>query len=153
MLALVRSFLLLAALAVMIACAIAGPALAQRAADRTGARMQFELPLLHTPERWASWCAPCIAEHPVITELSKRVAVVSIDYLDGREAGIAWLRRYGNPFRAALFDGDGRLGARGVPATFVIDKQGVARYRRVGPITPEIAAQQILPLLAGLERQ
>ncbi len=129
----------------------------------------FELPLLHHPGRkfsassmrdtvwilnvWASWCAPCVTEHPVISDLAKRAPVVGVDYMDRREEAIAWLRRYGDPFRAALLDSDGQLGVKGVPATFVVDKKGVIRYQHSGPITQEIAARQILPLIAELERQ
>lgn len=102
---------------------------------------------------WASWCAPCVAEHPVISDLAKRAPVVGIDYMDRREEAIAWLRRYGDPFRAALFDSDGQLGVKGVPATFVVDKKGVIRYRHSGPITREIVARQILPLIVELERR
>ena len=158
--------------------AVAGLAAAALAAwllsDRPAAQAPrkpwaFDLPLLHEPERrfsaqsmagkvwvlniWASWCAPCVAEHPVISELAKRAPVVGVDYMDRREEAIAWLRRHGDPFHAALFDPDGALGAKAVPATLVVDKRGAVRYERTGPITRELAAEHIVPLIAALERE
>jgi cytochrome c biogenesis protein CcmG/thiol:disulfide interchange protein DsbE len=134
----------------------------------------FRLPQLHQPEQtfapgelkgkvwilnvWASWCAACRDEHPVLTELarSRLVPLYGLNYKDKRDDAIAWLKRYGDPYEASLFDADGRVGidygVYGVPETYVIDKQGVIRYKRIGPVTPEIVQKKIAPLIQELNR-
>jgi cytochrome c biogenesis protein CcmG, thiol:disulfide interchange protein DsbE len=135
---------------------------------------QFSLPQLHAPEKtfspgemsgkvwilnvWASWCPPCLLEHPVITDLARmQVApVVGLNYKDRREDAIAWLERHGDPFELSASDIAGRIaidyGVYGVPETYVIDKGGVIRYKHIGPLTPEIARKKVLPLVAELNR-
>ena len=105
---------------------------------------------------WASWCVSCRAEHPVLVEFSKRnaVPIVGLDYKDTREDGLKWLDRFGNPYTLSAFDVDGRVGidygVYGVPETFVIDREGVIRYKQIGPVTPEALDEKILPLLKSL---
>jgi len=134
----------------------------------------FRLPLLHEPDKtfsekdmlgkvwllnvWASWCVACRDEHPVLLEFSRKGAVplYGLNYKDPREEGIAWLRRFGDPYRLSAYDFDGRIGidygVYGVPETYVIDKRGVIRYKRIGVVTPEIMNQKIVPLINELER-
>jgi len=73
---------------------------------------------------------------------------------DLRADGLQWLGRLGNPYDASIFDGDGRVGidygVYGVPETFIIDRQGVVRYKHIGPLTPEVLHDRIEPLLASL---
>ena len=131
----------------------------------------FELPLLHAPDKrltqndmlgsvwvlnvWASWCPPCLVEHPVVTELAKSVPVVGLNYKDTREDALPWLKRNGDPFKFSLFDANGRIamdyGVYGVPETYVIDQNGVIRYKHIGPLTPEVAAKKIRPLIGELD--
>ncbi|HXF80998.1 MAG TPA: DsbE family thiol:disulfide interchange protein [Usitatibacter sp.] len=105
---------------------------------------------------WASWCVSCKVEHPLLVELSRSSAVpiVGLDYKDKRDEGLRWLERLGNPYTLSAFDVDGRVGidygVYGVPETFVIDKQGVIRYKQIGPITPEALERTILPLVRRL---
>jgi cytochrome c biogenesis protein CcmG, thiol:disulfide interchange protein DsbE len=105
---------------------------------------------------WASWCAACREEHPLLVEFSKRstVPLYGLNYKDKRDDGLAWLARFGNPYTASLFDVDGRVGidfgVYGVPETFVIDKQGVVRFKQIGPVTPEVLRDRIEPLLKQL---
>ena len=73
-----------------------------------------------------------------------------------RERSEKWLRTRGNPYVLTALDLDGRVGidygVYGVPETYVIDKQGVIRYKLVGAITPEVLTQKILPLVAALQK-
>jgi len=67
---------------------------------------------------------------------------------------LGWLGSLGNPYELSLADKDGRLGidlgVYGVPETFVIDKQGIIRYKQIGPITPEVWEQKLAPLIKEL---
>ena len=106
---------------------------------------------------WASWCVSCRVEHPLLVEMSKRhvVPIVGLNYKDKRDDGKQWLAKLGNPYAVSAFDVDGLVGidygVYGVPETFVIDKQGVIRYKQIGPITPEALEKTILPLVKKLE--
>jgi cytochrome c biogenesis protein CcmG/thiol:disulfide interchange protein DsbE len=105
---------------------------------------------------WASWCVSCRQEHPVLVDFAQRkqVALIGLNYKDERNDGLAWLQAGGNPYDDSLFDHDGRTGINfgvyGVPETFVIDKQGVIRYKHTGPITPDALRDKIEPLLRKL---
>jgi cytochrome c biogenesis protein CcmG/thiol:disulfide interchange protein DsbE len=105
---------------------------------------------------WASWCVACRQEHPLLNELArnKTVTIIGINYKDKREDALGWLGSLGNPYELSLADIDGRLGidlgVYGVPETFVIDKQGVIRYKQIGPITPEVWEQKLAPLIKEL---
>lgn len=105
---------------------------------------------------WASWCVACRQEHPFLNELArnKAVTIIGLNYKDKREDALGWLGGLGNPYELSLADGDGRLGidlgVYGVPETFVIDKQGVIRYKQIGPITPEAWEQKLAPMIKEL---
>ncbi|OYY66317.1 MAG: thiol:disulfide interchange protein [Burkholderiales bacterium 28-67-8] len=106
---------------------------------------------------WASWCVACRQEHPLLVELAKTgtVKVYGLNYKDKREDALGLLRKSGDPYVTSLSDTEGLVGidygVYGVPETFVIDKQGVIRFKQIGPITPESLRDTLLPLVAKLE--
>jgi cytochrome c biogenesis protein CcmG/thiol:disulfide interchange protein DsbE len=107
---------------------------------------------------FASWCAPCRAEMPVLGQLAGQagVRVVGLDYRDTPEGAQAFLKRHGNPYAFTWLDAQGKgsmaWGVTGVPETFVIDRQGVVRLRHTGPVTADDLNQRLLPLIARLKR-
>lgn len=132
----------------------------------------FSLPTLDNPARivsnadlkgrpvlinvWASWCTACRDEHPLLVELARAgvVPVIGLNYKDKPEDAHAILRHDGNPYGMVLVDASGRTGidwgVYGVPETFVVDRDGVIRYKHIGPITPDTLKEVILPKLREL---
>jgi len=106
---------------------------------------------------WASWCGPCREEHPLWVDFARRskVPIVGLNYKDQRSNALPWLRQLGDPYVMSLHDGDGKVaidwGVYGVPETFVIDRQGVVRFKHVGPVTAELMRQKIEPLLKAID--
>lgn len=102
---------------------------------------------------WASWCAPCRAEHAQLTALSEQgITILGINYKDEPEKALAFLAELGNPYAALGADAEGRnaleWGLYGVPETYVIDADGKITFRFAGPITPSILESTILPEIA-----
>lgn len=108
---------------------------------------------------WASWCAPCIIEHPLLMDLAAGgdVAIYGINYKDKPEAARRFISRLGNPYRAIGRDETGRtaieFGVYGVPETFVIDGKGRIVLRHAGPLTAEVIANDIRPALERARSQ
>jgi cytochrome c biogenesis protein CcmG/thiol:disulfide interchange protein DsbE len=105
---------------------------------------------------FASWCAPCRVEQPILMRLAQQdhVALYGIDYKDQPAAARRILAELGDPYRAIGLDADGitgiNFGVYGVPETYVIDKTGTIRKRFVGPLSPEALRRELLPLLKQL---
>jgi len=105
---------------------------------------------------WASWCESCRQEHALLMDLSSQhlVTIIGLNYKDTRLNGINALRELGNPYQLSAFDADGRVGidfgVYGVPETFLIDKNGVIRYKQIGVLTPEVIKEKLIPLIAKL---
>jgi cytochrome c biogenesis protein CcmG/thiol:disulfide interchange protein DsbE len=106
---------------------------------------------------WASWCVSCMEEHPILVEFSRQnvVPIYGLNYKDQREDALKWLARHGNPYTLSLSDPEGLVGidygVYGVPETYLIDKAGVIRYKRIGPVTREVLAEKIIPMVKQLE--
>ena len=108
---------------------------------------------------WASWCESCKDEHPVLLDLAERnlVPIYGLDYKDKPADAQAWLDAAGNPYKLVAQDANGRVGINygvyGVPETYIIDKQGIIRYKQIGPITMQNLRAIILPMVHKLEQQ
>jgi len=106
---------------------------------------------------WASWCVACREEHPLLVEFARTrvVPIYGLDYKDDSKDAMNWLQSFGNPYVMSIVDEDGRVGidfgVYGVPETFVIDKEGIIRYKQIGPITMEALKEKILPLVKQLQ--
>lgn len=92
---------------------------------------------------WATWCPSCRQEHPYLLELAARgVNIVGMDYKDTRGPALRWLEKLKNPYSVVLFDNEGALGldmgVYGAPETYLVDAEGIIRYRHVGVVTPQV---------------
>jgi cytochrome c biogenesis protein CcmG/thiol:disulfide interchange protein DsbE len=106
---------------------------------------------------WASWCAACRVEHPLLVEmLAHDIPLYGLAYKDEAADALAVLKDMGNPYITTAMDKDGSIGidygVYGVPETYIIDKAGIIRYKQIGPITPALLRDKILPLLKELEQ-
>ena len=135
---------------------------------------EFQLPELRNPTKkfspkdmrgkvwllnvWGSWCVACREEHPFLIQLSNDGALplYGLDWRDKREDALATLDELGDPYVLNVSDADGRVaidyGVTGAPETYLIDKNGVIRYKEIGQLTPEIMQKTILPLVKELNK-
>ena len=131
------------------------PKLADPSKSFSPADMKGQVWLLNV---WASWCVACKQEHPVLMDLAKMnlLPIIGLDYKDQRDPALEFLRRGGDPYLLSAVDETGRVGidygVYGVPETFLIDKEGIIRYKHIGPITPKSLQETILPLVAQLKQ-
>lgn len=108
---------------------------------------------------WASWCVSCRQEHPLLMRLARSgtVPIYGLNYKDQRGDAQRWLAQFGDPYAESLFDSDGRVGmdygVYGTPETFVIDKQGMIRHKKIGPVTESDLNDTILPLVKKLQAE
>ena len=104
---------------------------------------------------FASWCVPCVIEHPELMELSRAgVPIWGIAYKDTVAAASGFVARHGNPYARIARDAPGQVaidwGVYGVPESYLIDPQGIVRWRMAGPLTPDIVSEQLQPLLRAM---
>ncbi len=136
---------------------------------------KFSLPSLKEPEKiislsdvtrqvsllnvWASWCVACRQEHQLLSALARRdgVTVYGLNYKDTRQDAMRWLAVLGDPYAGIAFDQDGRVGINfgvyGVPETFLVDTQGIIRYKQIGPITEDAWDKTLLPKIRALQSE
>jgi len=93
---------------------------------------------------FATWCKPCRDEHVYIKRFAnkKGLKVIGINYRDNPKKTIKWLKDLGNPYKDILIDKNGKIaidwGVYGIPETFIINSNGIIKYRHIGPITNKI---------------
>lgn len=132
----------------------------------------FSLPRLENPQElqteailkgkvtllnvWATWCETCREEHAFLNELKMQgINIVGVDYKDNLDDAQNWIRKLGNPYSEIVSDPEGRLGLDlgvfAAPETFVIDKQGIIRYKQLGAINQKIWDEKIKPVVESLK--
>lgn len=134
----------------------------------------FQLPQLQEPTKtisaqelrgkvyllnfWGTWCVACQQEHPLLVEYARTggVPIYGVDYKDERAVALRWLQELGNPYAGIAFDAEGRTsidyGVYGAPETFLIDRNGVIRFKQIGPITRDVWEKKIAPLAKQLNQ-
>lgn len=132
----------------------------------------FKLPRLYQPNEFisnktltgqvsvvnvfASWCTSCIQEHPLLVQLSKThdIHLIGLNYKDNNNDALAWLQKHGNPYELIAVDENGKVGidwgVYGVPETFVMDQNGIVRFKYTGPLDAESIQTELLPVLKSL---
>jgi cytochrome c biogenesis protein CcmG/thiol:disulfide interchange protein DsbE len=106
---------------------------------------------------FASWCVACRAEHPLLMRIQREgiVPVHGLNYKDRPDDAARWLDEMGDLYTRTGADLDGRVaidwGVYGVPETFVIDRDGKIAYKHIGPISPSVWNQTLLPLIRRLQ--
>jgi cytochrome c biogenesis protein CcmG, thiol:disulfide interchange protein DsbE len=107
---------------------------------------------------WASWCVPCVQEHPLLVALKERTGVrlYGVNYKDQPDTARRFLGRYGNPFTAVGVDGNGRTaidwGVTGMPETFILNGKGEVVYKHIGPISAQTLESKIIPAVKAAAR-
>ena len=109
---------------------------------------------------WASWCVPCVQEHPrpgraqgAAPACASSASTTRTRPADARR----FLGRYGNPYAAVGVDATAAAaiewGVYGMPETFVVNGKGQIVYKHVGPITPEALEAKIIPVIRAAQGQ
>src|ERR1041385_9549068 len=107
---------------------------------------------------WASWCVTCRDEHPLLLDYARShaVPIYGLNYKDKREDALAWLNELGDPYTLSVSDTDGLVaidyGVYGAPETYLIDRNGVIRFKQIGPVTPDVWQNTILPMVKDLNK-
>ncbi len=107
---------------------------------------------------WATWCISCRAEHPNLVAFARQgvVPIVGLDWKDDSDAARQWLAQLGDPYDTVAVDADGRVaidwGVYGAPETYLIDRQGIIRHKHIGPLTPEVIRDELLPLIRKYQK-
>lgn len=105
---------------------------------------------------WATWCPTCYAEHKYLNELANEgLYIVGMNYKDDRKKAIRWLNDLHDPYKISLYDDSGMLGmdlgVYGAPETFLIDSNGIIRYRHVGDLNQHVWNDKIKAIYEDME--
>lgn len=105
---------------------------------------------------WATWCPTCYAEHQYLNQLAKRdITIIGINYKDKQDKAVQWLKNLGNPYQYNILDEKGMLGldlgVYGAPETFLIDCQGIIRYRYAGDMNETVWQERFKTLFEQLQ--
>ncbi len=103
---------------------------------------------------WATWCPACKYEHPYLMKLAEMgVPIYGVNYKDDTEKAIRLLQQTGNPYLANAVDQDGvlvmALGVYGAPETFIVDAEGIIRYKLVGIVDDAVWKKEMAPIFYG----
>ena len=134
--------------------AFSAPILGEAGKTFNSADMKGQVWLLNV---WASWCAACRDEHPLLMEMAStnKINTVGLAYKDVDAEAQQVLVTMGNPYKKVISDADGKIGidygVYGVPETYLIDKAGKIRYKHIGPLTPDVLVKTIVPMIIELE--
>ena len=135
---------------------------------------QFSLPALQDPNRmvsdaefkgkislvnvWASWCVSCRAEHAELMKLSREeqdIQIMGLNWKDDPNDATRMLRTFGDPYVVSAFDPDNKVGIHwgvyGAPETFIVDFEGIIRYKHIGPIDRKVWEQTLRPLVQKIK--
>ena len=121
----------------------------------SGEEMRGKVWLLNV---WASWCISCREEHPLLLQYarSRELPIYGLNYKDKRDDAQSWLAELGDPYVLSVSDLDGRVGidygVYGAPETYLIDRNGIIRFKHIGPVTPDVWQKTILPLARELNK-
>ena len=108
---------------------------------------------------WATWCPGCLEEHEFLVQLSNSphaIPIVGINWKDKTELAQLWLEESGNPYSEVLVDSVGKtaidFGVYGAPETFLIDEEGVIKYKHIGPLSTQIWNREIIPIIHTMQQ-
>lgn len=105
---------------------------------------------------WATWCPTCLAEHDTLLSIAEEtgLSIVGINYRDQDDKARKWLSTYGNPYDMTIVDRAGDLGidlgVYGAPESFLVDADGIIRFKHVGDVNPRVWARDLAPVLAKM---
>lgn len=108
---------------------------------------------------WGTWCPACRDEHADLVWLAeeKGIPIIGLNYKDNRDLALRWLRDLGDPYQVSLFDPQGRLGfdlgVYGAPETYIVDRQGVIRYRHVGVVNEKVWLEELEPRIRHYQEE
>ena len=131
------------------------PTLRDAGTEITEQALRGQVSLLNV---WATWCVGCRQEHDMLLTIAREglVPIYGLNYKDERPNALNWLQQLGDPYEANAVDQSGEAaidwGVYGAPETFLIDADGIVRYKHIGPLTPDVWREELRPRIENLKR-